>query len=308
MSAKKRWILLAIVLFALACISLSGYLSTSGQDPFLKAYVEQWFTDLSKNKTENVTFGNFTGNSTQTLKQWNVSWINSTTAEVHVTSFYNGSAVKPYTFFSNTTVMHFKTVNDASHFVNSHNTGYSLVNSSDVLANNTTYAQVTGHRPVTYVYYDKTVDLNEDHQQAIDEHHQTIEQEDTIVKCCDNRFSVDQTSYFTENFIKNNPGATIITPFYMTTNERGHHVYTGTTKIGTTVWYNTMEIVGAKDQAQKLYQELIMQKINDKGYTPTFNNGVHWEGRGLGGQFAIIDIQYDILAGGYYIFTGVTGT
>jgi len=295
MSAKKRWILLAIVLFALTCISLAGYLSTNGQDPFLKTYVEQWHTDLSKNDT--------TGNVTQTLKQWNVSWINSTTAEVHVTSFFNGSDVKPFTYFSNTTVMYFKTVNDASHFVNSHNTGFFLLNSSNAEANNTTYAQVTGHRPSTYVYYSKTVELYPDYQQAINNHQQAIEQEDTIVKCSDDRYSIDQSLYLDGYF---HPGITIITPYYMTTNERGHQTYTGTIKVGSTVWYNTIEIVGVKDQAQKLYQELIMQKINDKGYTPTFNNGVHWEGRGLGGQLATIDIARDDNLGGYFIQVGIT--
>jgi hypothetical protein len=136
---------------------------------------------------------------------------------------------------------------------------------------------------------------------------EVIEQEDTIVKCSDDRFSIDQSEPINTMLIKSNPGATIITPFYMTT-ERGHHSYIGTMKIGTTVWYNTVEIVGTKDQAQKLYQELIMQKINEKGYIPTFNNGVHWEGRGLGGQLATIDIARDDALGGYYILTGITGT
>jgi len=79
----------------------------------------------------------------------------------------------------------------------------------------------------------------------------------------------------------------------MTTNEGGHDFFTGSVKNGTTVRYETIEIVGAKDQAQKLYQELIMQKINDKGCTLTFNSGTHWEGRGLGGQLATIDILND---------------
>ena len=142
----------AIVVFSLviASLSVSGCTtSTTNQTPSASttssiathdAFLEKYLAAL-----KNARYSN---NSTS-VKAWEVTWINSTSARIQSTMVNKSSN---YTWNHDTTYMVFQTSQDATNYLNAMNmTAYSLYSTN--YTSGGAYQKTTGHAPAIYKDY-----------------------------------------------------------------------------------------------------------------------------------------------------------
>jgi len=205
-----------------------------------------------------------------------VTWANRTTAEVRLAASYIGTPGGSYISYSNVTVTHFKTIDDATKFVDSKKMGYRFLNFSapEHPFNYTMYERVTGHKPSIHpIYTNEQVGYSK-----------TIAQEDTIVKCSEDRNSFsDLSKYYDNQFGSGPPGHKFVIEksFSKSTNERGNDVYIGVIRNETlpknfaiTV---IVELTKSETQAKQLYADSVTKKAIE-GYSPQLDFVRNWGG------------------------------
>ena len=139
--ARKVVAIVAFVVFTSLCVagctSSTNTTSVGQHDAFL----EKFLTAYQKEEQQNYSFN-----------ESGVKWVNSTTANLQF-AYGNGTAG------TNMSVIHFKSAQDATSYVNGLNkTGYSLVSTSYNASNasevSIAYAQAAGHAPAIYKDYE----------------------------------------------------------------------------------------------------------------------------------------------------------
>ena len=127
-----------VSVFAAGCTSpINTPSSTPSKNQTFKAIIDEYYNINAENETINA---------------WKSVWTNSNTVKLDITTENTSNNRIKYT---NETLTWFKTVDDATNFVNTQVDGsYKLFSSAS--PQDTAYSRVTGHTPSTYVKYVKT--------------------------------------------------------------------------------------------------------------------------------------------------------
>jgi hypothetical protein len=127
-----------VSVFAAGCMSpINTPSSAPSKNQTFKAIINEYYDINAENETINA---------------WKSVWTDSNTVSLDITTENTSNSRIKYT---NETLTWFKTVDDATNYVNSQVDGsYKLF--SSVSPQDTAYSRATGHTPSTYVKYTKT--------------------------------------------------------------------------------------------------------------------------------------------------------
>lgn len=134
-------ILITIVALAIAgCTSSTNPSPSASQAPLHDVALENYLTALQQLEQQNYT-----------IKAWNVSWKNSTTADLEFTA-QNQTISSNVTINTKVELIHFASPDAATDYVNSLNkTGYSLENTT--YQQGGAYERARGHTPSIFKEY-----------------------------------------------------------------------------------------------------------------------------------------------------------
>jgi outer membrane murein-binding lipoprotein Lpp len=152
MSAQRQLLLLLIAAIIASSVLTAGCMSSNNKNGTNQ--IQQASSGTNQNQTVKLMLVKMhdVEAATGSLQSWDENWIDAGTVKVNEVS---GDKSNDTTIvYSNFTLKHFSTIDDATKFVKGQISGYEL--SSTTPHEDESYTNVTGHKPSTYASYFKT--------------------------------------------------------------------------------------------------------------------------------------------------------